>query len=112
MHIFNLMFPATLGSFGCGTALAWTAPALPHIQSDECLPDDCDISDVTPEQGSWIGAMMPLGAIFAGPITGETFELGISWRGLALFGTVFLFHKILIILAILLVQLYVLQCRV
>ena len=97
MH--SSQFPATLGSFGCGTALAWTAPALPHIQSDECLPDDCDISDVTPEQGSWIGAMMPLGAIFAGPITGERFGLGICWRGLALFDTAVFVSQISIILA-------------
>lgn len=69
--LFSLASSACLGSFLCGTALAWSAPALPHIQSDLCGPDDCDVSGVTPEDAAWIGALMPAGAVFSGVAAGE-----------------------------------------
>lgn len=66
---FKVYLSATLGSFGCGTALAWTAPALPFIDDSQC-DGSCDIPNVDAEAASWIGALMPLGAVLAGPVTG------------------------------------------
>ncbi len=60
---------ATLGSFLCGTALAWSAPALPSLQEDLC-GDDCDVPGISAEDGSWIGALMPAGAVFSGAVAG------------------------------------------
>lgn len=64
-------FPATIGAFAVGTALAWTSPALPQIESPGCEVDGCDITTIDAADASWIGALMPLGAMFAGPVVGE-----------------------------------------
>lgn len=48
---------ATLGAMAVGTVLAWTSPTLPELQStNSTLP-------VTPEEGSWIGSLVAVGAI-------------------------------------------------
>ncbi len=56
---------AGLGTLGGGTTLAWTAPVLSYIQQDLCL-HDCDVSEVTENNASWIVALGPMGAIPAG----------------------------------------------
>ena len=46
-----------LGAMAGGTVLAWTSPTLPELQSpNSTLP-------VTPEEGSWIGSLVAVGAI-------------------------------------------------
>lgn len=57
---------ATLGSFGCGTGIAWSSPVLPNVNSAEC-GDNCDIPGVSSGLASWIGPLFALGAFVAGP---------------------------------------------
>lgn len=59
---------ATLGSFGCGTGIAWSSPVLPKIKNESCYEKGCDLSGVSDEAADWIGPLFPLGAIFAGPL--------------------------------------------
>nr|CAD7596008.1 unnamed protein product [Timema genevievae] len=51
---------ALLASLGClcgGAVLGWTSPALPYLQGE-------DLNDsLTDDQGSWVGATAPLGAL-------------------------------------------------
>ena len=61
---------ATLGAFVLGTALGWTSPALPKIQESEC-GDECDVSNISDADASWIGALMPVGAMLSGPVVGK-----------------------------------------
>ena len=73
-------FAATVGSFGLGTGLAWSSPALPFLVGCN-LPDmpsgyDPDKSNCTlpvsfsDEEGSWIGSMFNIGALVAAFATG------------------------------------------
>jgi MFS transporter, sugar porter (SP) family len=51
------LFAVTLGAMAVGTVLAWTSPTLLELQSpNSTLP-------VTPEEGSWIGSLVAVGAI-------------------------------------------------
>jgi hypothetical protein len=61
---------ATLGAFALGGALGWTSPSLPKIDSSQC-GDSCDINNVDADKASWIGGILSLGAVAAGPITGH-----------------------------------------
>ena len=65
---FSFLFSATLGSFGCGTGIAWSSPVLPKIKNESCYEKGCDLSGVSDEAADWIGPLFPLGAIFAGPL--------------------------------------------
>ncbi|KAL1138038.1 hypothetical protein AAG570_009733 [Ranatra chinensis] len=43
-----------------GTAISWTAPALPYLTSvNSSMP-------INAEEGSWVGALLPVGALFGG----------------------------------------------
>ncbi|XP_067013939.2 facilitated trehalose transporter Tret1 [Anabrus simplex] len=53
---------ANLATLSGGAAYGWTSPALPHLQRKH--PDVDHPFVVTPEEGSWIGALLPLGALF------------------------------------------------
>ncbi len=44
-------------------------PDILFLQEDLCL-DSCDIPDISPSDGSWIGALMPAGAVFSGVVAG------------------------------------------
>ena len=66
--IIFFLFSATLGSFGCGTGIAWSSPVLPKIKNESCYEKGCDLSGVSDEAADWIGPLFPLGAIFAGPL--------------------------------------------
>ncbi|XP_054258655.1 facilitated trehalose transporter Tret1-like [Macrosteles quadrilineatus] len=60
-YIFTIA--ATMCAFCAGTALAWTSPALPAI-----MPKDNETSIngtlvITPEEGSWVGSLLPVGAL-------------------------------------------------
>ena len=66
---------ATLGSFGLGTVLSWSAPALPQLS----VQPDVRPSLVWPagsslrldlEQQSWVASLLNFGAFTAGPISG------------------------------------------
>ena len=58
---------ATLGAFGCGTGIAWSAPVLPKVQPEDCQ-DSCDLSGLSDYAASWIGPLFPLGAACSGPV--------------------------------------------
>lgn len=59
-------FAATMGNLVMGTAIAWSGPAIPYLKLDSSK-DGFNISDA---QGSWIGSLMPLGALIGGPLGG------------------------------------------
>ncbi len=44
---------ANLGSFGLGCILAWSSPALPRINQDEC-EEECDLTAVTQELARFV----------------------------------------------------------
>lgn len=49
-----------------GTVLSWSSPAIPDIKEDR----GSNIGTLTSEQESWVGSILPLGALVSGPITG------------------------------------------
>jgi len=62
---------ATMSAFCAGTALAWTGPALPMITANPALP--ANITDgftITEDQGSWVGSLLPVGALLGALPTG------------------------------------------
>ena len=87
---------ATIGSFGLGTALSWSAPTLPQMSGDHVVPGlgGDHVSDqggdhvvsglggdhlanvttlvLSPDQQSWVASLLNFGAFTAGPISGET----------------------------------------
>lgn len=54
---------ATIGGFIAGTALGWTSPAGPMIKQNPSA------FGIVPDDLAWIGACMPLGAMFGCPFT-------------------------------------------
>ena len=65
MFLLFILFSATIGAFGCGTVLAWPAPALDGINS--C--DDCQLT-LTLEEGSWVAATAYIGCLSVGNFAG------------------------------------------
>ena len=61
------IFPATFGGFPAGLALAFTSSALPQLRDSSLHVGD--------EQGSLVGAMLPLGAMLAGPLAGRAMQV-------------------------------------
>ena len=55
-----------MGNLVMGTTIAWSGPAIPYLKKS---PDE-DGFNVTDAEGSWIGSLMPLGALFGGPLGG------------------------------------------
>uniref|UniRef100_A0A1B6MT94 Major facilitator superfamily (MFS) profile domain-containing protein n=1 Tax=Graphocephala atropunctata TaxID=36148 RepID=A0A1B6MT94_9HEMI len=53
----------TMSAFCGGTALAWTGPALEVIVVVGNATRDPGIPSITEEQGSWVGSLMPVGAL-------------------------------------------------
>ncbi|CAI6366227.1 unnamed protein product [Macrosiphum euphorbiae] len=60
---------ATLGPFAVGTVLAWMSPAMPML-----LSADSKIK-MTADQGSWVGSLIAIGAIFGSIPAGRTADL-------------------------------------
>ena len=66
---------ATLGSFGLGTVLSWSAPALPqlalqpHVRPSLVWPAGSQLR-LDLEQQSWVASLLNFGAFTAGPISG------------------------------------------
>lgn len=52
------MVAATVGPFAVGTVLAWMSPALPMLLSENSK------IRMTADQGSWVGSLIAIGAIF------------------------------------------------
>ncbi len=48
------------GAFAIGTALAWSSPALPQLETTATL---------TSFQAGWVGSLVSLGALLQGPVT-------------------------------------------
>ena len=70
---------ASIGSFCLGTALAWSAPALPALDEEACF-DECDIPGISEFDASVINSLLPLAGIFAGPVTGFLLlKIGRKW---------------------------------
>lgn len=75
---------ACVGAFGLGTVLGWTSPAGPQLEKDPnfgniiknetagALPDPNQ--DSWDQTFSWIGALLSVGALFSGPVTGFCIE--------------------------------------
>ena len=71
---------ATLGSFGLGTVLSWSAPTLPQMSAG--LSPDLRASLFFPaspgpglllsrEEQSWVASLLNFGAFTAGPLAGH-----------------------------------------
>ena len=60
------VFAATLGNMVMGTTIAWSSPAGPLLQ----LPRDQDGFSLSTEQNSWVGCLMPAGALIGGQVGG------------------------------------------
>ena len=60
------MLAATLGNLVMGTTIAWSSPAGPLLQ----LPEDQDGFSLSTEQVSWVGCLMPAGALLGGQVGG------------------------------------------
>lgn len=56
-RIFSLLYTACLLAVGVGTALAWSSPVLPKLFAEDSW------LLITPEQGSWVGSLLALGAM-------------------------------------------------
>ncbi|OXA56451.1 Facilitated trehalose transporter Tret1-2 [Folsomia candida] len=61
---------ANMGALALGTVLSWPAVALPNLRVD---PDFT--GNLTTSQESWIGSIVSLGAVAAGPVGGVGIEL-------------------------------------
>lgn len=68
---------ATIGSFGLGTVLSWSAPTLPQLDLETHGLCDHDIGEgeglclrLTRDQQSWVASLLNFGAFTAGPISG------------------------------------------
>ncbi|XP_022172838.1 facilitated trehalose transporter Tret1-like [Myzus persicae] len=68
-HLLYLLIAATIGPFAVGTVLAWMSPALPML-----LSADSKIK-MTADQGSWVGSLIAIGAIFGSIPAGRTADL-------------------------------------
>ena len=55
-----------MGNLVMGTTIAWSGPAIPYLKK----PPAEDGFNVTDNEGSWIGSLMPLGALVGGPLAG------------------------------------------
>lgn len=78
---------------GIGTAMAWTSPVLPQLyQADSWLV-------ITPEQGSWVGSLLALGAIAGAIPSGPMADKLGRKKSLLLLSTPFLLSWAIIILA-------------
>ena len=83
-------FAATMGSFGLGTGIAWSSPAIPLIKSD-CqvllnASDNCafkvedDVSGIDDDQAKWVSSIFNLGAMVAAVLTGILLgKVGRKW---------------------------------
>nr|CAD7603035.1 unnamed protein product [Timema genevievae] len=72
---------STLTAFCAGTALGWTSPAIPILQHDTA-----GNGGLTPEEASWTGALLSLGAVLGAPPTG--YLMGRLLAGMGLGGVV------------------------
>jgi len=59
-------FAATIGSLIMGTTISWSSPAAPLLQ----LSPEEDGFNLTKDQVSWVGCLMPTGALIGGQIGG------------------------------------------
>ncbi|CAL8109363.1 unnamed protein product [Orchesella dallaii] len=57
-------FFASVGAFGCGLGLAWTATAFPDLDASN------QVGIITSVEKSWIASLLTIGAILGCPITG------------------------------------------
>ncbi|CAH1708400.1 unnamed protein product [Aphis gossypii] len=60
---------ATVGPFAVGTVLAWMSPAMPMLLSPTSK------IKVTPNQGSWVGSLIAIGAIFGSIPAGKCADI-------------------------------------
>ncbi|KAK4875749.1 hypothetical protein RN001_012171 [Aquatica leii] len=63
---------ANLTAFACGLAIAWTSPVIPKLNGNVEPENNPLPIPLTLEQESWVGSLLPLGAIF-GPFAAGMF---------------------------------------
>jgi len=63
---FLAAFAATMGNFVMGTTIAWTSPAGPLLGKP---PEEGGFA-LTSSENSWVGSLMPLGALIGGQVGG------------------------------------------
>ena len=91
MSDFDNLISATMGSFGLGTGIAWSSPAVPLIKNDcqaVLSQNGQDISvcafasedGIDSTQAKWVSSIFNLGAMVAAVITGLLLSrLGRKW---------------------------------
>ena len=72
-----MLFSVNLASLTCGVSFGWTSPVLPKLQSNETTPFD---EPVTVGQASWIGSLLPVGAVLGPFLAGSAADkIGRKW---------------------------------
>ncbi|XP_075212809.1 facilitated trehalose transporter Tret1-like [Lycorma delicatula] len=98
---FLIAIAATLTAFTVGTILAWTAPALPQLQSpNSTLP-------ITQEQGSWVGSLAAVGAFLGALPAGSVTDLVGRKLALLSMGIPFIISWLLIVYSSSVYMLYI-----
>ncbi|KAK5644663.1 hypothetical protein RI129_005963 [Pyrocoelia pectoralis] len=61
---------ANLTAFSCGVSVGWTSPVIPKLNG-EIEPENNPLTEpLTASQQSWLGSLLPLGAVFGPVIAG------------------------------------------
>ena len=72
---FSATLVATIGSFGLGTVLSWSAPTLPQLTLNSefsNLNATAPSFVLTKDEQSWVASLLNFGAFTAGPLSGKT----------------------------------------
>jgi sugar porter (SP) family MFS transporter len=81
---------ANMGAMAFGSVMSWTATALPDLRADPVF------AGITEDEESWIGSVVPLGAVLAGPIAGFGVERFGRKRSMLIFCLPFILGWLLI----------------
>ena len=76
---------------GVGTALAWTSPVLPQLEEKDSW------LSITPEEGSWVGSLLALGAMLGALVSGPMADKLGRKKSLLFLAAPFLLSWVLII---------------
>lgn len=68
------LFQGNLCIVAAGAMLSWTSPVLPYMKSDPVDEDNPVGRPITETEASWIGSLVPLGAVFGSFFAGYVTE--------------------------------------